>query len=109
MHKFLLLISFMVSSLAFGQEDVPYEILGVWLNQEGEVLIVNRDTDKIVFIRKTAIKVKAAGTIEMVDGDLHINRYDNKDSYTLGFFIGNETMIITKPRSQNAWLWTRIQ
>ena len=45
----------------------------------------------------------------MVDGDLHINRFDNNDSYRLGFFIGKETMVITKPRSPRAWLWIRIQ
>ena len=109
MKKLILTLSLLVSSLAFGQEDVPYEILGVWLNLDGEVLVVNRDEDKIVFIRKNTTELKAAGTIEMVEGDLHINRYDNNDSYSLGFFIGKETMVITKPRSQNAWLWTRVQ
>ena len=109
MRKFFYTLIIMVSSLAFGQEEVPFEILGAWANLEGEVLTVNRDADKIVFVRKDSKRIKATGTIEMVDGDLHINRFDNQDSYRLGFFIGNETMVITKPRSPRAWLWVRIQ
>ena len=38
MKKLILLITLMVGSLAFGQEDVPYEMFGVWLNGEGEAL-----------------------------------------------------------------------
>ena len=45
----------------------------------------------------------------MENGDMHINRYDTEDAYRLGLFIGNETMVINKPNSIRAWLWTRIQ
>ena len=109
MRKFLLFISLVVSSLTFGQEEVPYDALGAWYNMDGEILTINRDADKIVFVRKNKTKVLATGEITIENGDMHINRYDNDDAYRLGFFIGNETMVITKPNSIRAWLWTRIQ
>jgi len=109
MKKLILTLSLLVSSLAFGQEDVPYEALGAWINTDGEVLIISRAQDLVVFTRKTKTKILAQGEIVMVDGDMHINRYDTADEYRLGLFIGNETMVINQPNSVRAWLWTRIQ
>jgi hypothetical protein len=107
MEKFLLLL--LVSSLAFGQEEVPYDALGVWYNTEGEVLIINRKADRVIFTRKDTTRIFATGEITMNNGYMHINRYDTKDSYRLGFFIGNETMVINKPNSIRGWLWTKTQ
>ena len=109
MKKFLLLFTFMVSSLAFGQEEVPYDALGAWYNTEGEVLVISRKAEKIVFVRKNTTQILATGEITMDNGDMHINRYDTEDAYRLGLFIGNETMVINKPNSVRAWLWIRIQ
>lgn len=109
MRKFLLFISLVVSSLTFGQEEVPYDALGAWYNLDGEVLVISRKAEKVVFVRKNAVKILATGEITMVNGDMHINRYDTEDAYRLGLFIGNETMVINKPNSIRAWLWTRIQ
>lgn len=109
MKKFLLLLTLVVSSLAFGQEEVPYDALGAWYNLDGEVLIISRNEEKIVFTRKNATRILATGEITMENGDMHINRYDTEDAYRLGLFIGNETMVINKPNSIRAWLWTRIQ
>jgi hypothetical protein len=108
MKKFFYLIT-LVGSLAFGQEDVPYEMLGIWANMDGELLTVNRDLDDITFIRKTKTKIEATGTIEMQEGQLRIIRRDKRDEYDLAFFIGKETMVITKPRSTRAWIWFRVQ
>ena len=100
----------MVGSLAFGQEDVPYEMFGVWLNQEGEALTINRSDDKVVFTRRTATRIVSNGYIQVVNGELHVVRQDTKDSYSLAFFIGQENMVITKPRQKDrAWLWFKIQ
>ncbi len=109
MKKLILTLSLLVSSLAFGQEDVPFEALGAWVNTDGEVLIISRAQDLVVFTRKTKTRILAQGEIIMVDGDMHINRYDTTDEYRLGLFIGNETMVINQPNSVRAWLWTRIQ
>lgn len=99
----------MVGSLAFGQEDVPYRMLGVWANMDGELLTVNRNLDDVVFVRKTSKQIKATGTIEVFDGQLRIVRRDKTDEYDLAYFIGKETMVITKPREVNAWLWFRVK
>jgi len=109
MKKFLLLFTFMVSSLAFGQEEVPYDALGAWYNTEGEILVIKRNASKIMFTRKDATRILATGEITMDTGDMHINRYDTEDAYRLGLFIGKETMVINKPNSVRAWLWIRIQ
>ena len=34
MKKLILLITLMVGSLAFGQEAVPYDMFGIWINGE---------------------------------------------------------------------------
>lgn len=109
MKKLIVVLSLMVGSLAFGQEDVPYRLLGVWANMDGELLTVNRKLDDVIFIRKTSKQIKATGTIEMFDGQLRIVRSDKKDEYDLAYFIGKETMVITKPREVKAWLWFRVQ
>jgi hypothetical protein len=109
MRKFLLIISLVVSSLTFGQEEVPYDALGAWYNLDGEVLVISRDAEKVIFVRKSTTRILATGEITMENGDMHINRYDTEDAYRLGLFIGNETMVINKPNSVRAWLWTRIQ
>ena len=110
MKKLVLLISLMVSSLAFGQEDVPFDMFGVWLNGDGEALQIMRDEGKVGFIRRNATKIFAVGTIEVVNGELRVIRADKQDTYSLAYFIGKETMVITKPRDKKrAWLWTRIQ
>ena len=109
MRKFLIFISLVVSSLTFGQEEVPYDALGAWYNLDGEVLIISRNEEKIIFVRKNSTRILATGEITMDNGDMHINRYDTTDAYRLGLFIGNETMVITRPNSIRAWLWTRIQ
>ena len=108
MKKFLLLFTFMASSLAFGQEEVPYDALGAWYNTEGEVLVISRKAEKIVFVRKNTTQILATGEITMDNGDMRINRYDTEDAYRLGLFIGKETMVINKPYSVRAWLWIRI-
>ena len=109
MKKFLFFISLVVSSLTFGQEEVPYDALGAWYNLDGEVLVISRKAEKIVFVRKNSTQILATGEITMDNGDMPINRYDTTDAYRLGLFIGNETMVITRPNSIRAWLWTRIQ
>ena len=109
MRKLILLFTLLVGSLAFGQEDVPVNLFGVYANGEGEVLQISRDLDQVVFQRKSKYKIEATGTIKMVDGKLHIIRSDKQDEYNLVYFIGHENIVINKPRSTSAWLWTRIQ
>lgn len=109
MKKLILLFTLMVGSLAFGQEDVPYEMFGIWINGEGEALKISRDGGQIVFNRRTTTTVLSSGYIKVIDGELHVIRYDKEDRYNLAYFIGKKTMVISKPRSQQAWIWYRVQ
>jgi len=109
MKKLILLFTFMVGSLAFGQEDIPYDMFGVWVNGEGEALKISRQGDQVVFSRRNMGGILAAGFIKEVDGELHIIRYDKEDSYNLAYFVGNTNMVISKPRSQQAWIWYKVQ
>jgi hypothetical protein len=109
MKKLILLITLMVGTLAFGQEAVPYDMFGIWINGEGEALKISRDGSEVVFSRRSTTQILAAGYIKEVDGELHIVRYDKKDSYNLAYFVGKDNMVISKPRSQQAWIWYRIQ
>tara|TARA_X000001316_G_C921949_1_gene36612 strand:+ start:264 stop:599 length:336 start_codon:yes stop_codon:yes gene_type:complete len=109
MKKLIFIFLVLVGSLAFGQEDVPFEMLGVWVNGEGEALQISKDDDQTSFIRRTTTTILASGAIEVVEGRLHVIRNDKKDDYNLAFFIGLETMVITKPRNkQRAWIWYKV-
>ena len=46
--KKLLLLLLTVSSLAFGQEEVPYDALGAWFSTDGEVLVISREENKVI-------------------------------------------------------------
>ena len=109
MKKLVFLLFIMVGSLAFGQEDVPYKLFGVYKNLDGEILSINRDLDGVVFVRSKDDIVLATGTIALEDGELHIKRKDTDDSYNLSFFVGTTNIVIYKPRSTKAWLWYRIR
>ena len=112
MKKIILLISILVSTLAFGQEKVPHEILGLWYNLEGEILEISRDLDKVRFTRSThnQIVIHAKGTITLSpEGELHIKRDDIDDQYKLVYGITGTSLVITQPRSVRAWLWTKIK
>ena len=109
MKKIILLISILVSTLAFGQEEVPYNVLGTWYNMEGELLTISRNLDEVVFVRKSKLKILATGDLSINKGELHITRYDTKDEYNLVYGITGSTLVITKPNSVEAWIWTKIQ
>tara|TARA_B110000285_G_scaffold4989_1_gene5293 strand:+ start:653 stop:979 length:327 start_codon:yes stop_codon:yes gene_type:complete len=108
MKKLFLLLT-LVSTLAFGQEEVPYDVLGTWHNLEGEKLTITKELDSVVFIRTNKTSTLATGMLKMLDGDLHIIRFDTKDEYYLAYGITGTTLVITQPRSVRAWLWTKIK
>jgi hypothetical protein len=110
MKKLIFILTLMVSTLAFGQEEVPYEALGAWYNAEGEFLEITVDYDgTTVFKRIDSKQILAMGEIKMVEGEMHIKRYDTDSNYNLGFFIGESTMVINKPNSVRGWLWIRLK
>ncbi len=102
----LLLLLFSLTAFA----QVP-EIYGLWYNAEGEfVKIFQNDTfNRFTIETDTKRKITVStGTIEYINKELRIVRKDTIDTYNLCYYIGNETMVVCKPRSQQAWLWRKI-
>ena len=102
----LLLLLFSLTAFA----QVP-EIYGLWYNAEGEfVKIFQNDTfNRFTIETNTKRKITVStGTIEYINKELRIVRKDTIDTYNLCYYIGNETMVVCKPRSQQAWLWRKI-
>ena len=104
--KLLLLLLF--SLITFAQEQ---KIYGLWYNADGEFVKIfqNNTFNRFTLEDNTRKKITVStGTIEYVNKELRIVRKDTIDSYNLCYYIGNETMVVCRPRSQQAWLWQKI-
>ena len=104
MKKILYLILFSICSFTQAQS-----IYGLWVNQENEFLRIEGDGE---FIRFTTVNKRIVpitqGKVFEVNKELRVVRKDTIDTYDLCFYIGNETMVICRPRSQKAWLWNKL-
>ena len=121
MKNKLLLLFVLLSTLGYSQRtdvtSVPDELFGVWQSNGGDVnefLEISPSVDgKASFIRKTSTKILAAGYIVSVinnenpKGQLRVQRVDTEMEYDLGYFIGNDTFVVTQPNSTRAWLWIK--
>ena len=78
------------TSFCYTQSNsIPPELYGNWYNQEQELLTIQPNH---TFIRR----------------ELRVIRTDVSDEYDLLFHIGNTSLVVTKPRSQEAWLFYRL-
>ena len=115
MRKLLLLFLLTLSSFTYSQKteeytDVPFEMYGVWRSVENEFLRISSDVNgNTRFQRVEGRKLLASGEIKRVGNELHIIRSDSKEEYDLMFMIRNGFMVITKPNSDRAWLWEKVQ
>tara|TARA_B100001057_G_C22559702_1_gene836784 strand:+ start:47 stop:370 length:324 start_codon:yes stop_codon:yes gene_type:complete len=104
--KLLLLLLF--SLITFAQEQ---KIYGLWYNAEGEFVKIfqNNTFNRFTLEDNTRKKITVStGTIEYVNKELRIVRKDTIDTYDLCYYIGHETMVVCRPRSQKAWLWQKL-
>jgi hypothetical protein len=113
MKKLILILSLLLCSFLYSQEkiytDVPFSIYGVWQNFDNEFVKIYTDLEgRTLFQRVKGREVLAVGEIKRVNDELHIIRNDIKDSYNLVFIARNNTLVIMKPRSDQAWLWQRV-
>ena len=48
--------------------------------------------------------------VELIIGDNNISvlRTDTGEEYTLEYFLGKETLVVKKPNSDEAWLFTKV-
>jgi len=121
MKNKLVLLFVLLSTLSYSQRtdvtSVPEELFGIWQSNGEDVnefLEISESSDgKATFIRKTSTKILAAGYIVSVinnenpKGQLRVQRVDTPLEYDLGYFIGNDTFVVTQPNSQRAWLWVK--
>ena len=104
--KYLLIL---FSAISFAQS---LEIYGFWASQDGEYVKINYDNTFSRFKIERGSKkniILAEGVVELVGKELRIIRKDTIDGYNLCYYVGNETLVICKPRSEKAWLLQRIQ
>ena len=121
MKNKLVLLFVLLSTLGYSQRtdvtSVPEELFGIWQSNGEDVnefLEISSSADgKATFVRKTSQKILAAGYIVSVinnenpKGQLRVQRVDTPLEYDLGYFIGNDTFVVTQPNSQRAWLWVK--
>jgi hypothetical protein len=102
----LIFIFLIATSFCYTQSNsIPPELYGNWYNQEQELLTIQPNN---TFIRRSIDGVLAQGRLEIVNEELRVIRTDVNDEYDLLFHIGNTSLVITKPRSQEAWLFYRL-
>lgn len=92
----------LLSTFTFAQQDVT----GLWISQSGEFVTITENTFERYTKDKTTL---AKGIIEVTEQEMFIIRKDTLDNYTLCYYVGNETMVVCKPRDEKAWLFYKIR
>ena len=104
MNRFLTIACLLLGFVASAQ-DVSSDFYGNWANLDGEILTIKVDN---TFIRRSATEIKATGVLSMVDDQLRVTRTDSEQQYELMYYAGDFTLVITKPGSQEAWVFQRL-
>ena len=108
MRNLLIFLLFTLSlhSQEFGDmENFTTDIVGKWQSFDNEFVSIQRDGS---FIRVEGKEVKSKGILRQNNGRLYIKRTDIEDEYVLSYYERNDVLVITKPRSMQAWLFYRI-
>ena len=105
MRKLILFL--LITSFCYTQKSqpIPTELYGQWYNLDQELLIIQPNE---TFTRRNTKGILASGKLEIVNGELRVIRDDVDDEYNLLFYIGYTSLVVTKPRSQEAWLFYRL-
>ena len=101
MRKLLVIVSFLIGSLAYSQQAVQLE--GTWRNQSGEILKMGWK----VFERETPTGV-VSGTWEEIAYDKLLIKRSTGEEYTIRFALSGTTWAIERPFSEECWLWYRM-
>ena len=102
-----LILFLLITSFCYTQKSqpIPTELYGQWYNLDQELLIIQPNE---TFTRRNTKGILASGKLEIVNGELRVIRDDVDDEYNLLFYIGYTSLVVTKPRSQEAWLFYRL-
>ena len=105
MKNFIISLTLFISSLSYSAIENPSNIYGYWLNNESEILLIQLDNS---FTRSDKYSVLAEGKLEFIDNKILVFRTDTDEEYILEYYLGNETLVVMKPFSDEAWLFNRI-
>jgi len=105
----LTMLTFSVSNAQLEElNEVPQELIGVWKSFENEFLRIGLGGN---FQRVDGVtrKVVSSGTIVVEDNRIKVYRQDIDDEYELGYFINEQTFVVSKPGEPNrAWLFYKV-
>ena len=100
--KKLFITTLLLTSYAIHSQSLN-DITGHYISQEGELLTMRWDQ---TFRRITNNSEIVTGTFEIKENILEITKPNDK--YNLHFVVGTTNLVITKPRSNQAWLFRKI-
>jgi hypothetical protein len=101
----ILSLTILLSSLAVSANETNPKIYGYWLNNDSEILLIQTNN---TFSRRSKTKVLAQGELVIEDNNLSVLRTDTGEEYTLEYFLGEKTLVVKKPKSNEAWLFTKV-
>ena len=105
MKNLILSTAFLLSSFTLFADETNPNIYGYWLNLDSEILLIQTNN---TFTRRSESNILAKGEIIISEDNISVLRTDTGEEYTLEYFLGNETLVVKKPNSDQAWLFTRV-
>ena len=105
MKNLILSTAFLLSSFTLFADETNPNIYGYWLNLDSEILLIQTDN---TFTRRSESNILAKGEIIISEDNISVLRTDTGEEYTLEYFLGNETLVVRKPNSEQAWLFTKV-
>ena len=105
MKNLIISLTILLSSLVVSANETDPKIYGYWLNNDSEILLIQTNN---TFSRRSQSEVLAKGELIIGDDNISVLRSDTGEEYTLEYFLGEKTLIVKKPNSEEAWLFTKI-
>jgi len=105
MKNLILSTAFLLSSFTLFADETNPKIYGYWLNLDSEILLIQTNN---TFTRVSESNILAKGEIIISEDKISVLRTDTGEEYTLEYFLGNETLVVRKPNSEQAWLFTKV-
>ena len=105
MKNLILSLTILLGSLLVSANETNPKIYGYWLNNDSEILLIQTNN---TFSRRSQSEVLAQGELIIGDDDISVLRTDTGEEYTLEYFLGEKTLVVKKPNSDEAWLFTKV-
>ena len=105
MKNILFSLTILLSSFTLSASETNPKIYGYWLNTDSEILLIQT----IILLQEDLIlNVIAKGELVIGENNLSVLRTDTGEEYILEYFLGKETLVVKKPNSDQAWLFTKV-